>query len=104
MVELGFDTLSSDLCLFRHKETGALVVLYVDDLLISAPTTKIIEDIATGLESKYGIKKLGEPKRFLGFDIVRNRGKRQVYLSQVAYIDALLEKFGYKNMAGVATP
>lgn len=101
MVELGFDIFLLDFCLFCYKEIGVLVVLYVDDLFILVFMMKIIEDIVIGLESKYGIKKLGELKRFLGFDIVRNCGKRQVYLFQVVYIDVLFEKFGYKDMVGV---
>lgn len=35
MKDLGFDEFGSDMCLFKHKENEALVVLYVDDLLIS---------------------------------------------------------------------
>ncbi|KAL2138075.1 hypothetical protein VTI28DRAFT_7501 [Corynascus sepedonium] len=60
MESLGFTALSSDLCLFRHKEFGALVVLYVDDLLIATFKVDIINGIRDRLRAIYDLKELGE--------------------------------------------
>jgi len=49
MKELGLEQYGSDMCLFKHKENRALVVLYVDDLLISAEDDITIEAIAKEL-------------------------------------------------------
>jgi hypothetical protein len=44
--DLGFDEFGSDMCLSKHKENEALVVLYVDDLLISTENDTTIESWA----------------------------------------------------------
>ncbi len=73
MIEsLGFKSLESDVCLFRHKELGILVVLYVDDFLIAIPYVDFIDYIRDGLRYSFDFKELGEVKRFLGFDIIRD--------------------------------
>lgn len=39
MKEIGFDSFHTDLCLFYNSKLDAYVVLYVDDLLVSAATS-----------------------------------------------------------------
>jgi hypothetical protein len=102
--ELGFESLPSDFCLFRHKTTGALIVLYVDDLLIAAKSKTIIEAVRDGLMARYEMKELGEVKRFLGFDIMRDRKNHKIYISQETYIRAMLKKFGMDGVNPVKTP
>ncbi|KXX82433.1 Copia protein [Madurella mycetomatis] len=92
MESLGFNALSSDLCLFRHKALGVLVVLYVDDVLIAATTVNIINDIRDRLRAIYDLKEMGEVKRFLGFDVVRDRAAKKIFISQSSYIKTLLKK------------
>lgn len=104
MEGLGFDSLPSDLCLFRHRENGALVVLYVDDLLVSATSMAIITKIRDGLKAKYDIKELGEVKRFLGFDVMRDRQTRKIFLSQETYTTAMLRKYGMDDANEAKTP
>ncbi len=73
MIEsLGFESLESDVCLFRHKELGILVVLYVDDLLIATPYVDLINYIRDSLKYSFDLKELGEVKHFLGFDVIRD--------------------------------
>ena len=62
------------MCLFKHKENRALVVLYVDDLLVFAEDDTIIEAIAKELGERYELKEVGEVKRFLGFGVIRDYG------------------------------
>lgn len=45
MEDIGFESLDSDICLFRHRELGILVVLYVDDLLVAAKTIALISRV-----------------------------------------------------------
>ncbi len=73
MIEsLGFKSLESDVCLFRHKELSILVILYIDDLLIATPHVNLIDRIHDSLKYSFDLKELGEVKRFLGFDIIRD--------------------------------
>lgn len=104
MLELGFVPFGSDTCLFRQKDDGTLLLLYVDDMLISAPTKAIIHRHASELGKRYKLKELGEAGRFLGLDIVRDRKNRKIYLSQEAFVDKILEKFNYLDLNPVKTP
>ncbi len=73
MIEsLGFKSLESNVCLFKHKELGILVVLYVDDLLIATPYVDLVDRIRDSLRYSFDLKELGEVKRFLGFDVIRD--------------------------------
>ena len=82
---IGFEPFSSDLCLFKHSKHEIYIILYVDDLLISAPSVDDINRIRDKLRHKYKLKKMGEVKRFLGFDVVRDRKAKTIFLSQEAY-------------------
>ena len=81
MEKLGFVPFGSDTCLFQNKTTKALVILYVDDLLIATPTLSAIDSTKEQLMSAFEMKELGEVKRFLGFDVVRDRKNRTIFLS-----------------------
>lgn len=102
--KIGMEPFASDVCLFRNKKTGTLLILYVDDLLISAKTVEEINRIRSDLESHYDLKSMGEAKRFLGFDIVRDRAKRTISLSQESYTRTIINKFGYEGLHAVKTP
>lgn len=81
MESLGYEAIPSDLYLFRHKETGILVILYVDNLLISTRTVNIINTARDRLKAHFELKELGNVKRFLGFDIVRDHRARKIFIS-----------------------
>lgn len=104
MESLGFESLLSDLCLFRHKETGILVCLYVDDLLIAARTVEAIHRVRDQLRAIFELKEIGEVRRFLGFDVIRDRAAKKIYISQASYIKALLKKVGMWDVDPVQTP
>jgi hypothetical protein len=104
MEDMGFEPIESDICLFRHKELGILVVLYVDDLLVAAETKRLVHRTRDQLRQRFELKDLGEAKRFLGYDILRDRDARKIFISQESYITALLEKKGMADCQPVTTP
>ena len=104
--KLGFAPLKSDPCVYFRPSDGAIIGVYVDDMLILASKGKqaIIDSIKDGLRSQFKIKELGPVKRVLGMQITRIRNKRTVYINQSAYIEKFLheyamEKEGYKPTA-----
>ena len=76
---LGFESPESDACPFRNNELG----------MIAAPDTKLIDRTRDGLKRSYDLKELGEDKRFLGFDVIRDREARTVFISQESYVSGL---------------
>jgi len=104
MESLGFEALSSDLCLFRDRKRGVLVALYVDDLLVAAQSVKSIFEVRNKLNAIYDLKELGEVRRFLGFDVVRDRDARKIFITQSSYIKALLKKVDMWDCSPVSSP
>ncbi|KAL2015882.1 hypothetical protein VTK56DRAFT_4657 [Thermocarpiscus australiensis] len=105
MRDLGSEPLASDICLFRHwRHRYIFVILFVDDFLVAAPTIDQIHQIREGLRRYFDLKELGEVERFLGFDVVRDRAARKVFLSQQTYNKALLAKYDLQNCHPVQTP
>lgn len=56
------------------------------------------------LEGEFSITDLGEPKRFLGLEIVRDRRNKTIGLLQTSHIDLMLRKFDPDPDKTVSTP
>lgn len=104
--DTGFVPVSADSCLLTNRALGALLVLYVDDLLVAAPTAAIVNRVKEQLASHFKLKELGEVRTFLGYDIVRDRQTRTVFISQQRYTMSVIAKFndGKTKLHGVKTP
>jgi len=49
-----------------------LLIIYVDDMLISAPTKALIASVREALKQFFELKELGDVKQFLGINITRD--------------------------------
>ena len=101
---MGFHPLSSELCLFKNDKTQALLLLYVDDFCIAAPTQKEIQDTINILKSIFDIKSLGLVRHFLGFVITHNRDQRQIFLSQEQFMKKIIAAYNYDGYNSTKTP
>jgi hypothetical protein len=101
---LGFAVLFGDICVFQYTYTQAIIVIYVDDLILMALKTAIINDFAEQLKSRFELSELGELSFYLGCSITRDRTYGTIYICQDAYIDQLLERFRLTNADLVDTP
>jgi hypothetical protein len=72
-----------------------LFFFYVDDIVFCyrKKDKEIVETTRKGLEAKYQLSHLGELKWFLGIHVVRDRQSKQIWLSQQAYVDKLINRF-----------
>ncbi|RDI79294.1 hypothetical protein Vi05172_g10739 [Venturia inaequalis] len=57
----------------------------------------MLHDFEAKLASEYDIKRLGEPRYFLGIRLIRNREDRSISLVQDAYIDKIVKRFNLEN-------
>ncbi|CAM8997367.1 unnamed protein product [Rhodiola kirilowii] len=80
------------------------MLLYVDDILIMSNSESEISKIKKQLSSSFDMKDIGIAKRILGIDIVRDRPKRKMYLSQAEYIDKVLKKFNMDDSKPAMIP
>ena len=87
----GWKRLTADPCLFVRGEQQLL--LYVDDMLTSAPTIDDTEKIWNEIEKYYTLKRLGEARKFVGFEILHDRDRHRIFLHQRGYVEAILERY-----------
>lgn len=81
-----------------------ILILYVDDMLVAGATTREIEELADKIIKHFRMKRLGEPEKFLGFNIRRDRENQRMYISQEEYTLAMLKKYGFDDTRTAHTP
>jgi hypothetical protein len=101
---LGFKRVDSDWGLYYSKEKEAYLLLYVDDVLIAAPSMEAVNWLKDALKEKWSWTDLGEAAYVLGLKIDRDAGAKTIKLSQLGYIDRVLAGFGLTGALTVTTP
>ncbi|WOH04396.1 hypothetical protein DCAR_0623805 [Daucus carota subsp. sativus] len=104
LVESGYQVTSADSSLFVKSKQGKLtiVLVYVDDLIITGDDIDEIERTRSNLSVRFQMKELGELKHFLGLEIEQT--KDGLFLCQLKYARDLLGKFGMLECKPVPTP
>nr|GEW03431.1 ribonuclease H-like domain-containing protein [Tanacetum cinerariifolium] len=102
--EHGFFHSMNDYSLFvKHDSNNILILLvYVDDIVITGSNLGEIEKFKRFLASKFQIKDLGSLKYFLGIEVLKN--KNGLCLSHRKYCMELLSEYGLLACKPVATP
>lgn len=77
-----------------------LLMVYVDDIVITGSHEQDIEDVVHHLHGKFALKDMGELSFFLGIKVQRT--SQGLILSQKKYVTDLLEKT--KMHGAAATP
>ncbi|KAG7536916.1 GAG-pre-integrase domain [Arabidopsis suecica] len=100
----GFKRSEADHTLFTlPSQEGIVVILvYVDDIIISGNDKVGIQDTKDFLKSVFDIKDLGELKYFLGIEVCRS--KEGLFLSQRKYTLDLLDEVGKLGAKPAKTP
>ena len=103
---LGMDRNPADDCVYVRRQGGNILIiaLYVDDLLIACSELTVLKDTKRELSSRFKMKDLGESRIILGMDIVRDRPKRTLSLSQGRYARKVVDRFGLGSARGQRTP
>ncbi|KAK7574002.1 hypothetical protein V9T40_011193 [Parthenolecanium corni] len=103
---VGLKSDDKDPCLFTWHEGDRFItlLLYVDDMLLTGNDNRKIDDIIQQLCQVFKITILGEPKEFLGVEIIRDRKNRVMYLHQKTYAGKILKRFGMSECKIVSTP
>lgn len=94
MLSIGFDRSEYDSCVYMKRKNGktvAYLLLYVDDMLIAGSDMSEIEEIKRDLSGRFEMKDLGDAKRILGMDIIRDRRRGTLWLTQQDYISKVLK-------------
>ena len=100
----GFQRSEQDHSVYIHRFFKVILLLYVDDLVITAPSIEDVLWIQTLLHEEFEMTDLGPLMTFLGMEIRRNRDTGMLHLSQQRYIQTILEPYGMLNYLTVSTP
>jgi len=101
---LGFAASVSDTSLFVYKEGGhfAYLLLYVDDIVLTASSTALLHRITERLHSEFAMTDLGDLHHFLGISVTHSTDG--LFLSQRQYAVDLLQRAGMAECHSTATP
>jgi hypothetical protein len=101
---LGFDQSQADHSLFWYCQSNItlLVLVYVDDILLTSSAPTAIDWFLTQIQDAFPIRNLGELHYFLS--IVVRRVSQGYILSQHKYVHDILHEVGLYESQGCSTP
>lgn len=94
--EMGFAHLAADECLFVKSDSPTSyvwILVYVDNLLIIASSQNRIGEALGQLEAKVKVKRIGEPRKFVGLEVQRDRDAKKIYLKQPVFAKDVVKRF-----------
>ena len=95
---IGFQPTASDRCVYL-KDSGdnyVILTLYVDDLLITGHKHSSVAKVRKTLMHKFPITDFGDVTRILGIDIIQDKERGTISISQAPYVIARLDKYGIR--------
>ena len=99
---LGFTGSQSDHSLFVKQNPMVFILVYVDDIIVTGPSTPACKQVIAQLSTMFPIKDLGVLHYFLGIEV--KRSSKGIYISQTKYILDLLQKAKMDGAKPCATP
>jgi histone deacetylase 1/2 len=90
--------------MFLHfgASTTLIVLIYVNDILITGSSSQQISSLITRLDSAFALRDLGRLSYFLGIEVYYHEGS--MHLSQTKYTSDLLHRTTMFNTKAVKTP
>ena len=106
LFDLGFKCAEADPGVFYLKQDNNMVVyaIHVDDCVTTGSTQGLIDHYKRMVSTRFALTDLGPIHYLLGIGVTRDRKARTISLSQTAYIDSLLERFGLSDAKPLAVP
>ncbi|GJX76799.1 ribonuclease H-like domain-containing protein [Tanacetum coccineum] len=92
----------SSLFIYQHGTEVAYLLIYVDDIVLTASSTALLQCIISSLHKEFDMTDLGALNYFLGISVTRDA--RGMFLSQKKYAMELLERAHMSNCNATRTP
>ena len=102
--EAKLSPIRSDECIFTNKEKSLFMITYVDDFLIASAKESDNMHILSTLQQQFKLKIIGEPVRFLGLKLTRDRKARTISLDLLEYTDDILIYMQMDKCKAASTP
>ena len=96
---IGFRPTQPDPCVYTHSSRVILVILtlYVDDILITGKDPTLVEQKTKELKERFEMTDMGEVSRILGMEVTHDYDEGALAITQTAYADNILERFGMQD-------
>ncbi|CAI7888256.1 unnamed protein product [Closterium sp. NIES-54] len=107
LAALGFAASTADPSLFLHTNTSLApfyVLVYVNDLVFATADTEALALVKSELQKRHTCTDPGELRSYLGLQIIRNRARRTITLTQSHMVQQVLQRFGFTWSSAQATP
>ena len=103
---IGFRPTQSDPCVYTHGSGVTLVILtlYVDDIVISGKDPTLEEQKKKELKERFEMTDMQEVSRILGMVVTRDYDEGTLAITQTAYVENILERFGMQDAKAAHTP
>ena len=104
MLPLGFTEAKSDTSLFiyRHGDETAYLLLYVNDIVLTASSQQLLQSVISSLQQEFAMKDLGQLHHFLGITV--EPSPSGLLLHQRQYALDILERAGMTDCKPCSTP
>lgn len=100
--ELGFQRSCVDVC--NRNGTRYLLILYVDDMLIAAPTGVSVDWIQKALEQRWKMKAVPANSLFVGYCLRRDEQWGTISLHRYAYAREVISRYRLNELRPCRTP
>ncbi|GJW77490.1 retrotransposon protein, putative, ty1-copia subclass [Tanacetum coccineum] len=107
MLSNEFKRSSYDICVYyKSYAPGEYIylLLYVDDMLIACKSKAEIGSTKSLLKKEFDMKQTAETKKILGMEIVKDRSRKILRVSQSGYVSKILNNFRIDNGKLVQMP
>ena len=101
LTKFGLEASQRDPCLFKSKDL--VVIIYVDDVLITGRTEELTVQLYEHLKKFYSLKKLEDINFLLGISMTRDHNGT-VTMHQKSYVEKMLKKFNMENSKPSSIP
>ncbi|CAI7892844.1 unnamed protein product [Closterium sp. NIES-54] len=98
LAALGFAPSTADLSLFLCTDPSLppfYILVYVDDLVFATANTKALVLLKAELQKRHTCIDLGELRSYRGLQIIRDRARRTITLTQSHMVQQVLQRFGF---------
>jgi hypothetical protein len=102
----GFKENTVDRCIYLKVSGNKFIffILYVDDILLASSDLGILHETKECLSKNFEMKDMDEATYVIGIEIFRDRSCGILGLSQIAYIERILERFKMENCFASVAP
>ncbi|CAI7847119.1 unnamed protein product, partial [Closterium sp. NIES-53] len=107
LVALGYAPSTADSSLFLRTDsslTPFYVLVYVDDLVLATADTEALTLVKSDLQKRHTCTDLGELRSYLGLQIIRDRARHTITLTQSHMVHQVLQRFGFQFSLPQPTP